>query len=229
MRDYPSAHQVVLVSGHFQPNKDELAELSTSHIAKALAEAAGKAPIHVFVTDGCYFGGVDQLKKLPENVQYAIVSQRAITLKEQLVLERGEEKARVLPGLNLTDSLEPTDSAATLAQQIVERGTGHSGVALAAIDMNAFREQLLPALSQLSQVLTKSDRKLLATEPRIADEVKQVDLGHFLNSLDQHASPHSREVLAAVRKALETSILTRSVDKAHPNDSGLNVGWATFR
>lgn len=223
MKQYPNSRQVVLLSGHFEPKSEKLAGLDTRDISRALS--ALPTSITTLISDGCYFGDVEQLAQLPPQVETAVVSQRATSLKEQLVLKNGVKAARLIPGLDLNNALEPTNTTAELARQVVTSGTGHSGVAYSAVDMNNFRRELIPQLKSLAANLTPEDKSIFASQARVAKDVPKVDLGHFLRDLSRSGSAAVKPLAESTYKALEATIIARSVSQEHPQDTGLNVGW----
>ncbi|MCA9792696.1 MAG: hypothetical protein KC910_12905, partial [Candidatus Eremiobacteraeota bacterium] len=146
MKVYPSAMQVVVVSGHGDP--DRVSGLAVNQLAETLEQATEETgvPVRMFVSDACNLGNLSALAALPSSVEVAVVAQGKPILEEQLAEKDGQVMgSRVRDALDL--SALAGDDPQSLARSLVEAPRSTGG--LTAVDLKVLREQLLPAVAAL--------------------------------------------------------------------------------
>ncbi len=223
MRAFPGATQVVVVSGHYDPKQQRLADIPLSQIG----EAIDQGPVGLFVSDGCFLSGVESLEQLPESTRAAVVPQRQGRFIARL-FQRGDQlRAEADNGLVLEPLVESeAKTALELAKDLVKRGTGNDRAGLTAVDLESLRSELTPALARLSESLRRGDRSLLKKLDQVHSEARSYDLGAVLALFQEHGSPQAQETAVQAGEALKRTVLTNTTSRDFPDDSGVTITHA---
>jgi hypothetical protein len=213
MRQYPHAVHIVYVYGH-GGGHHRMAHLSAEALGRDI-EARCDRPIALAILDSCHEATAETLAALPSNIQAAVASQTPVM---DMVAYRGLatvhdkqfDLERLLPALASSPSREGIDMGRIVLAHAASVPWAH-GITL--FNMQAFREALLPALSQLGQAITSGPSDTLRradTARRAATSTYQAaalaDLGEFL---DRESTDSDSPTSAAAAKANEALAATR--------------------
>ena len=255
MRDFPQSLHVVHANGHGVGAKYN-AGLSGESFADSVNEAARSSgrPVDVLLLESCLGANLEQLARFESSVKYVVGYEDAIPtsaaasgrvpLRKMISEAVDESSARDvalemaqlsadhfdLPGDDAIASVPLRDRLQPEHLDKIKLGTDSTSVA---IDMEAFREVLRPAMDSLGSQLSK----LLERQPDFATHIASareeaqliqggglIDLGLFLQGLSRGVAGESPagKALDSVLQGLEQTLLAKRTGETYPL-SGLSV------
>lgn len=202
LSSWPQARQVVYLSGHGY--QDRAAGIPFQHVAETVQGA------EAILLDACNGGQIEALLTLSKSARVAVCSEHTV-------------RASGFPLEAMFGKTEfPQDPRALATSLVQSAHKGRPADSLVAVDLEALKNKLLPAMDKLARRLKHADKE--QTKEALESSLKTdtagkttVDLGSFLAQL-----PQTQEV-EATQKALNDTLLamighgTLSFDRYSPS------------
>jgi hypothetical protein len=214
---WPGALHVLYVNGHGYAYR-QLAGMKPHELGAELQHAA---PLPLAIIDACYEGNLEAMSVFPHQVQTVVAAQTRLT--DRLQLDDSVQTVTQLPleRMLLRLAASPHEDSTVLARHMIEEAARvpDSGQCVAAYDMRALREELLPSLDALGRALPLDASKRARQATPVYEDGGLVDLADLL----ERAATDAPSQAAAAHAALAHAVIARDSSPELAHLSGLSV------